>query len=191
MGRGQSDVQKLLAFIIGITVLLAVLPAAFGVAGVDIRDASLRDDRTTAESERPDGGLLVLSSYGSAINDDRTSVGTVELLVTPATESVNVSDVTVTWDGSDRYTLAPPQVGAGDASFGVDPLEGGAELQPGERLVLQFDRGTDDLDGVQYFGDRLTPGETVTLTITTGTGAETTTTVRVPDPLPPGVAVRL
>lgn len=191
MERGQSDVQKLLAFIVGIAVLLAVLPAAFDAAGIDVRDASLGDDQTTAEPDRPDGGLLVLSSYGSAINDDRTTVGTVELLVTPATESVTISDVTVTWNGADRYILTPPQVGAGDASFGVDPLDGGTELQPGERVVFQFDRGTDDIDGLGRFGERLTPGETVTLTLTTGTGAETTTTLRVPDPLPPGVTIQL
>lgn len=191
MGRAQSETQQLLAFIVGVTVLLAVLPTALGVAGVDIRDSSPGDEETTAESEHDDGALVVLSSYGTAINDDRTTVGVVEVLVTPAAESVSVSDVTVTWDGADQYLLTPPQVGAGDASFGVDPLDGGTELQPGERLVFQFDCGTDDIEGAQHVGDRLTPGETVTLTITTGTGAETTTTLRVPNPLPPGLAVRL
>lgn len=190
--RGETDLQTLLAFIVGVAVVLAVVPAAFGLAGIDVRDASFGSDDAPASDageELDDGALLVLSSFGTEINEDRTSVGVVELVVTPSDDTVEMDDVTVTWDGADRYELTPTHVGAGDASFGVETTSGESELQPGDRAFLRFDLGSDDLD-VQRFGDRLEPGDTVTVTVTTGDGAETTETVTVPDPLPPGSAVR-
>lgn len=191
--RGETDLQKLLAFIVGVTAVLVVVPAAFGLAGVDIRDGSVGtgDGAPTldADEEPEDGALLVLSAFGTEINADRTTVGVVELVVTPADDTVELDDVTVTWDGADRYELTPTHVGAGDASFGVQTTSGESSLQPGERAFIRFDLGTDDL-GVQRFGDRLEPGDTVTVTVTTGDGAETTETVTVPNPLPPGSAVR-
>lgn len=187
MRQGQSDVGQLLAFIVGVTVLVAVVPVAFDVAGIDISDTSPEENTTAVDQ----GAVIVLSSYGSAIDDDRTTVGTVEMVVTPADENLTIGNMTVTWNGTDRYELTPPQVEGGNASFGVSPLDNQTDLQPGERAVVQFDRGTDDIEGTEQFGDRLTPGETVRLTLATGTGTETTLTLQVPETLPSGVSVRL
>lgn len=191
--RGQSELETLLVFIVGITVVLAVVPAALGLAGIDIRDASVGGTDTAPGGDGSDleeGALTILSSHGGEINDDRSSIGTVELLVAPSSEAVDLDDVTVTWDGEDRFELTPTHVGAGDASFGTETTHGDALLEEGDRGFLRFDLGSDDLGDVQRFGDRLEPGDTVTVTVTTGDGAETRETVTVPDPLPPGAAVR-
>lgn len=189
--RGDTDVQKLLVFVVGIAVVLAVVPAALGFAGIDIRNASLGDGPTADGDGPEDDSMIVLSAFGSDINDDRTTVGVVEVLVTPVGESVDVTDVTVSWDGRDRYELTPSAVGAGDASFDVQAVGDGSDtLGPSDRALLRFDLGSADVEGLQRFGDRLEPGDSVTLTIRTSSGGETSETITVPDPLPPGPAVR-
>lgn len=190
--RGQSDIQTLLVFIVGVTLVLAVVPAALGLAGMDVRDGPFGDDSSTPDEdeELDDGALLVLSNVGSGIDDDRTSVGVVELVVAPLGGAVEMDNVTVTWDGADSYELTPSNVGTGDASFTIETTSGESELTSGDRAVLRFDLGTDDLD-TQRFGDRLEPGDAVTVTITTGDGVETTESFTVPDPLPPGNDIRL
>lgn len=191
--RGQSGLEKLLVFIVGITVVLAVVPAALGLAGIDIRDTSVGGTDTVPGGDDSDleaGALTMLSSHGGEINDDRSSIGTVELLVAPSSEAVDLDDITVTWNGGDRFELTPTHVGAGDASFGTETTHGDTHLEVGDKGFLRFDLGSDDLGDVQRFGDRLEPGDTVTVTVTTGDGAETRESFTVPDPLPPGTAVR-
>jgi archaellin len=189
-GRGQADIARLLAFILGVTALLVVVPFVLGLAGIDIRDGSVGNSGV-ADDELEDGSLIVLSTHGTEINDERTSVGVVEVLVAASGEDVNLDDVTVTWRGADTYELAPDYIGTADASFGVETFQEGTTLgADGEKAVFRFDLGSADVDNAQRFGDRLEPGDTVTIRVTTGQGAETSTTVRVPDPLPPGSAVR-
>jgi archaellin len=189
-GRGQNDIPRLLGFILAITALLVVVPFVFGVAGIDIRDSSVGDTGDSDSGELEDGSLVILSTFGTSVNDDRTTVGVVEVLVAASGEDVVLDDVTVTWDGGDRYELAPAFVGSADSSFGVETFRGETTLAPGEKAMLRFDVETDDIDDVPEFGDRLEPGDTLTIRITTGQGAETTTTVTVPNPLPEGTAVR-
>lgn len=189
-GRGQADIARLLAFILGVTALLVVVPFVLGLAGIDIRDSSVSSP-DGADDELEDGSLIILSTHGTEINDERSSVGVVEVLVAASGADVNIDDVTVTWRGGDRYELAPDYIGNADASFGVETFQEGTTLDAsGGKAVFRFDLGTADLDNAQRFGDRLEPGDTVTIRVTTGQGAETSTTVRVPEPLPPGSAVR-
>ncbi|MFC7074756.1 hypothetical protein ACFQJ7_16180 [Halovenus rubra] len=185
--RGQAGVGRLLAFVIVITVIVAVVPAALGLAGIDVRNESPGE---TAVGDLDDGALLVVSSFGSDINDDQTSVGVVELLVTPVGDTVDIADVTVTWDGATQHTLTPEQIDAGGGSFGVEMVRGEGSISPSDRALLTFDLGSDDIENIQQFGERLKPGQTVTVTVTTGTGAETTETMTVPESLPQGTAVR-
>jgi hypothetical protein len=182
--RGQADIWRLLAVILGVTIVLAVAPAALGFAGIDVREDSSEDD-----PRDEDGSLLVVSSVGTDIDDNRTSLGVVELLVTPAGGSVDIDTVTVTWNGTDGPELTPVGVDAGDASFGVELPRGERIVEPGEQALLRVDLGTDDIDDVQQFGERLEPGDTVTVTVRTDAGMETTETFTVPDPLPSGTAV--
>jgi len=190
-GRGQADIARLLAFIVGVTALLVAVPFVLGLAGIDIRDSSVGSPGSSVDDELEEGSLIILSTHGTEINDERTAIGVVEVLVAASGEDVNLDDVTVTWRGTDTYELAPAYVGNADASFGVRTFEEGTTLDAsGEKAVFRFDLGTGDLDAPQRFSDRLEPGDEVAIRVTTGQGAETTTTVTVPDPLPPGSAVR-
>jgi hypothetical protein len=185
--RGQADIWKLLAAIIAVTVVLALVPAALGFAGIDVREDS-SDDSDTGE-DLGDGSPLVVSSFGTDIDDNRSSIGVVELLVTPAGGSVDIDTVTVTWNGTDGPELTPVGIDAGDASFAVELPRGERRVEPGEQALLRFDLGTDDIEGLEQFGERLEPGETVTVTVRTDAGTETTETFTVPDPLPSGTAI--
>lgn len=188
--RGQAGVERLLAFIVVVTAVLVVVPALFGMAGVDIRNSSLGGAEEAADEEVPEGSLLVLSSAGAEINDDRTSIGVVELVVTTSGEPVDLEDLTIIWD--DEYQLTPSRMSAGDASFAIETVRDNRTLaDSGDRAFLRIDLGTDDVEDLQRFGDRLQPGDTVTVTLRTGAGVETRETLSVPNPLPAGSVVRL
>lgn len=186
VARSQTEVDRLLSFIAVVVVVLIVVPAAFGVAGVDIRDGTLLADDTDAEPE----GVRILSGIGTDITDDRSSLGVVELVVTTGGEStVDLTEATVTWDGDQRYELTPADVAVGQGSFSI---EGDAVLgEATDRAILRFDLGTDDVSDLNRFGERLEPGETVQVSVVTGDGSRTSRTLRVPDPLPSGAGVSL
>lgn len=187
--RAATDIDRLLFFLAAIVVALLVVPPVLGLAGFDVRDGSLLgDDDPPSETRGPE----ILSAFGTGINENRTSVGVVELVVgTDNRTSVRLQDVTVVWESSQRFELTPQEVDAGHGSFSVS---GRSVLDnASDRTVLRFDVGTDDVPGVDPFGDRLEPGETVTVSIATGTGtdAQDTRVLTVPDPLPAGAGVPL
>lgn len=190
-GRGQGDIGRLLGFILAITALLVIVPFVFGLAGIDIQDSSVGNTGDSASGELKDGSLIILSTFGTEVNANRTTVGVVEVIVAASGEDVALDAVTVTWESTNRYELAPATVGSADSSFGVETFQEGRTLSgSGEKAMLRFDIGTDDIDSIPNFGERLDPGDTVTITVTTGQGAETTTTMTVPNPLPDGSAIR-
>lgn len=184
--RGGTDVDRLLLFIAGVVAFLVVVPAVFGFAGVDLRNGSLLSEDATAEQE----GVQILSAFGTGIDEDRSSVGVVEVVVTSAGGStVDLSEVTVSWEGEERYELTPPETNVGQGSF---TLSGNTTLSdPTDRAILRFDLGSDDIGGVGRFGERLEPGRTVEFSIVTAEGEQTSRTLVVPDPLPSGAGVSL
>jgi archaellin len=187
MERGQTEIDRLFYFIAGVVAFLVIVPAVAGVAGIDIRDGSLVGEQT---QDSENDGLRILSAYGTEINDDRSSIGVVEIIVTASDGSnIDITGATVSWDGADQYELTPAGVDVGDASFAVS---GDTELTgTADRAILRFDLGSDDLSDADRFAERLAPGQTVTVSIETDDGNTVTQTLEVPDPMPPGSGVSL
>jgi archaellin len=120
---------------------------------------------------------------------DRSSVGVVEVVVTSGGSSVDLTEATVTWDGEQRYELTPQDTNVGQGSFS---MTGNTTLdEPTDRAILRFDLGSDDLGGLERFGERLDPGETVEFSIVTADGVRTERRLVVPDPLPSGAGTSL
>lgn len=185
-GRGQSDVDRLLVFVVGVTAVLVVVPTVFGLAGVDIKDISLGDG-----DGQDDGPLVVLATYGTGIDDERSSVGSLEVLVTATDEGVDLTQLTVSWSNGEDYQLTPAGTSVGDASYSVTIVGGNTTLAgPDSRALLRFDPGTDDVATAGSFGERLEPGDSIQLTFTTDDGRTTRVTVTVPSPLPDRPAAR-
>jgi archaellin len=187
MDRGQTDIDRLFYLVAGVVAFLVIVPAVAGVAGFDIRNGSLVGDQSQdSESE----GLRILSAYGTEIDDDRSSLGVVEIIVTASDGSdIDITGATVSWDGAEQYELTPTGVDVGDASFSVS---GDTELTgTADRAILRFDLGSDDLSDADRFGDRLEPGQTIEVSIETDDGNTVTRTLDVPNPLPPGSGVSL
>ena len=196
--RAQSGLDRLALFVLVVLAVLIVVPTGLGFLGVDIRHADTSGaDGTGAAGPAPD--LIVLTADATAIDDARASVGAVTLVVTrsPATEPVDLSEVTVTWADGGAYTLVhagsagPAADGEFEASLARDGRDGTTLSQSGDRGVLRFDLGTDDVGGVAEFGERLPAGETVTVELTTASGRTTTANLTVPDPIPSGRSVAL
>jgi len=188
--RGQADVGRLFAFIVAVVAVLLVLPVVLGLAGVDVRDTSADGNESVPANETEP--VVVLGAYGTALDDNSTSFGSVDVLLGTGNRTVDLTEMTVRWVGADSYELVPPGVDVGDASFTFERVSGGTTLRnASDRAVVRFDLGTNDTAGAQRFGERLRPGDTVQLTFTTDGGRTTRVEVRVPSPLPAGTAVRL
>lgn len=187
--RGQAGLDRLFVFIVVIVAALVLVPTAFGLAGIDIRDGSLLGSDAGADDDT--APFVVLGAYGGAVDDNRSSLGTVEVLVGGAGGSaVDLTGMTVSWAGGGTYELTPPGVGAGEASFAIESVSGSTVLSnASDRAILRFDLGTEDIDA-ERFGERLEPGDSVDLTLATDGGKTVRVTAVVPDPLPGGTAVR-
>lgn len=185
MEQAQTDVDRLFYFTTGVVAFLVIVPTVAGVAGLDIRDATLLDD-PNRESEQED--IQLLSAFGTEIDDDE--VGAVEIVVSAREDAeVDLSQVSVSWTESQEYQLTPPNVGAGDASFAIS---GDSLLNESrDRAILRFDLGTDDLSDADRFGERLEPGQTVQVSVVTEDGSRVTRELAVPDSLPSRPAVLL
>jgi hypothetical protein len=164
--RGQSGLDRLALFVLGVLLVLLVAPTVLGFAGVDIR--------ATPGDSGP-SGLVVLGVEGDAIENG--SVGAVRVVATVAGDGrVAPGTLSARWTADEWYRLAPAGSGGADGEFTV-------EVEEGDRAILTFDLGTDDVAGVGEFGSRLRAGETATLTLI-GTDTRITRQVVVPDPLP-------
>jgi archaellin len=184
---GQTDVDRLFYFVAAIVAFLIVVPTTLGVAGLDVRDGSLLGGNGPESGPE---GVQILAAYGTGVDDNATSVSVVEVVVANGGGStIDLSEATVTWDGGQVYELTPRGVDAGHASFDVT---GDVVLaEPTDRAILRFDLGSEDIAGVDRFGERLAPGQTVTLSIMTDDGVRTNRELVVPDPLPGGSGVAL
>jgi archaellin len=195
-GRAQSGIDRLALFVLAVLVVVFLAPLVLGLMGIDVR----APPQTTSDGDAGEPPkLVVLGADGTAIDDGRQSVGEVRLVVTRASSDrpVDLTGVVVTWSDSGVYTLVPAgSAGDGaDGEFGISLARadrtGGSLSQSGDRGVLRFDLGTDNVAGVREFGERLRPGETATIRLTTADGRTTTTNVTVPKPLPDGDSVGL
>jgi archaellin len=187
MDGRQTDIDRLFYLVAGVVAFLVVVPAVAGVAGFDIRDGSLVGDQS---QESENDGLRILSAYGTEINENRNAIGVVEIIVTASDGSdIDITGAAVSWNGAEQYELTPTSVDVGDASFSVSgdtALSGTAD-----RAILRFDLGREDLSDTDRFGERLEPGQTVTVSIDADDGSVATRELVVPDPLPPGSGVSL
>lgn len=190
--RSQADVDRLFLFVILVVGVLVVVPTVLGAAGVDVRDGAWLGNNSADEGERAQTGtLVVLSTFGTDIGDNRSSVGVVEIVVT-ANETVDLTELTVGWRSEERYELVAPSVDAGDGSFSIVNSNQTTLGGDRERAILRFDMGAEDLDSADQFGDQLEPGDRVELSFVTDDGEETLRTLVVPDSLPErGQAVSL
>lgn len=185
--RGQTGVDRVFYLVAGVVALLVVVPAVMGVAGFDIRNGSLVDGTDQHDDKE---GIRILSAYGTEINDDRTSVGVVEVVVTASDGSnIDLSAASVSWDGPQQYQITPEGVDVGTGGFSI---AGETELTgTADRATLRFDIGSDDLPETSQFGERLAPGDSLTVSVITDEGDRVTRDLVVPDPLPPGAGVSL
>jgi hypothetical protein len=139
--------------------VLAVVPFALGIAGVDVR---------TAGDSSASGLPVVLSAAGDSPDEQNTTLGRVDLQVASGTHSepVDLERVTVFWVANQTYRVTAPDADRpGNGTFAID---GDTVLEDGERATLHFDLGTDDIDGADPFGGRLGVGESVTVFVVVG-----------------------
>ncbi|MEF8783293.1 MAG: hypothetical protein V5A39_02300 [Haloarculaceae archaeon] len=188
--RGQSDLVRLALFVLAVFLVVLVTPFVLQFAGIDVRGPQ---DEGAGESAQ----LTVLGTEGGAIDGERASVGEVRVVVTnTGGGEVDPADLSVTWVGNGSYDL----VAAGtdrdaDGTFTVRPLDESRDdavlRDHGDRAVLTFDLGDDDVAGADEFGSRLRAGETATVSLTSPGGATVTTGLFAPDPLPDGDGITL
>lgn len=187
--RSQSGLDRLLLFVVVVVGLVIVVPYAFGMVGVDVRGP------TGAAPAPSDHDLTILAARGGAIDGERSSVGTVRLVVAPNHDRtpVDLRDVSAIWIGSDVAHLATAGTeradGSGtDGTYTASAMEGGGPIleEPTDRGVLRFDVGTDDVGGADEVGRRLAAGDTATVTLVTAHGEHLTRELSVPAEIPRG-----
>ena len=199
--RAQADIDRMALFVFGAMALLLIAPIALGFVGIDVGAGS--DDRSeemdgnaTAPAETtvaepsieygPETFVQVLAIEGAAIDENRTSVGAVELVFTPSAEAapLDPANLTVTWIGAGSYDLSTT---GEEGTF----LAGVETVEATERGTLLFDLGTDDIDGIEAFGDRLEPGDEVTVILASNDGETVRETFEVPDEIPDSYRVKM
>ncbi|MFC7135102.1 MULTISPECIES: hypothetical protein [Salinibaculum] len=187
--RGQSGLDRLLAFVVVAVVLVAVLPTVLGVAGIDVR----QDDGVAAEQPTPTpepASLQVLNVSGTTGPENR-SVEAVRITLTKVGSSapVDAAALTATWaDQGTYYLTAGQQEERSDGAFGVSvthvsDADGLVLAETGDRATLTFDVGADDVADVPAFGSALAAGESADIILATADGETTTVSVEVPDSL--------
>jgi flagellin FlaB len=200
--RGQSGLDRLMLFVVFIVAVVAVTPLIFGLGGVDLRPGTESAEQTptpTPDVEPTDPGVVVLGATGETGGFGNDTVGIVRVVVTKngTGPAVDTSSITASWVGPDRgYALSAAGSGAGgDGEFAVTvtgPSDSETLLnQSGDRAILTFDVGTDDVDGIGEFSRRLESGDTVTLELTTDSGVTERVTLTVPGSLATKSSVRL
>jgi hypothetical protein len=184
--RGQSGLDRLAVFVLAVVVVLLVVPAALGLAGIDVRGGG-------PAGPGADPSLVVLGVAGT-VGENHT-VGVVRVVVTNAGGGrIDPATLDATWVGNGTYRLVASG-GDADGTYTVGPV--GADRadavldEHGDRAVLTFDLGTDDLSGAAEFAGRLEPGETATVTLVAPGGATARADVAVPVSAPAGGTVAL
>ena len=191
----QSGIDRLMLFVLAVLVVVFATPFVLGAAGIDVRAPPAGGTAGTASPP----ALVVLETSGTAVDVSDPSVGVVRMVVTTSGDQpLDLSDATISWsDGGGAYTLVHTS-GAGQAADGqfsaslVRANRTGTTLsQWSDRGVLRFDLGSDNIGGIDEFGTRLQPGETVTVRLTTAAGQTTTTNLTVPGQISSGGTIPL
>lgn len=178
--RGQSGLDRLLVFVVGVVALLVVAPHVLGLVGIDVGQGPAAGPTAGDEHD-----LLVLEARGTAV--DGGSVGAVRLVVTPAPnrEPVDLGDGMAIWVADRSYYLVPDGADADlEGTYRAAVIDGEGQLleRATDRGELVFDLGTtDDVPGIPEFGSRLEAGETVSVTLVTPDGETLTRKLTVPE----------
>ena len=183
--RGQSGLDRLLAFVIAAVVLVAVLPTVLGVAGIDVRQG---DNRAGPATPTPEPASLQVLNVSGVANPDSRSIEAVRITITKvgSSASVDAADITATWADRGTYYLTAVQQGErSDGAFGVNvthvsDASGFVLAETGDRATLTFDLGRDDVAGVPEFGTALAEGGSADVILATADGETTTVSVEVP-----------
>lgn len=181
-------------FVVFLVAIAAVAPFVLGLGGVDVRGTNNAGGETPVPTVPPaDDGVVVLGTTGETGGFGEDTVGVVRVVVTRngSGSTIDTTTMSATWVGpSESYSLtaADSSLNTGaDGTFGIEvtgPSNTETTLNAsGDRATLTFDLGTDDVDGVAEFGQRLESGQTVTLALTTDSGATTRVTLDVPGSL--------
>lgn len=195
--RAQSGLDRLVLFLVFLVVVVAITPLVFGLGGVDLR-AGAGTSAASAPTPGPtDPGVIVLGATGETGGFGEDTVGVVRVVVTKngTGPAVDAASLTANWVGPDGGYVLSASGESGDAQFAVEvtgPSDAGTVFeQSGDRAVLTFDLGSDDVEGVGEFGRRLESGDTVRLELTTDSGETARTTLEVPSGLGGEDTVRL
>jgi hypothetical protein len=198
--RAQSGLDRLMLFLIFVVAIVAITPFVFELGGVDLRaDTGTDSPEATPTAGPADPGVVILGATGDTGGFSDDTVGIVRVVVTKngSGPAVNTTSLTATWVGPDRsYALSAAGSGAGgDEQFAVNVtgLSDSETMlnQSGDRAILTFDVGTDDVDDISEFSQRLESGDTVTLALTTDSGETARVRLVVPDELAEENTVRL
>lgn len=180
--RGQSGLDRLLVFVLAVVVVLVVAPHVLGFLGVNVGPAS-----PSAPAASADHDLMVLQAQGTAIDAADGSIGAVRLVVAPAPNRapVDLGEGMAIWVGEGTYYLGPEGAnGDLEGRYRASVIDGGGRtLETGTaRGELVFDLGaTDDVPDVPEFGERLAPGDVVSVTLVTPQGETLTRRLEVPE----------
>jgi archaellin len=184
--RGQSGLDRLLLFVVAAIVLVAALPTALSVVGIDVRSQSA-DTETTTPTAEPEQ-LQVLDAVGTTGPDNRTVDAVRVTVVKVGGDSVvDTAGLSAVWTNGGNYSLVPvggDQTSA-DGAFGVAVSQignrsGDTLTETGDRATLTFDLGTDTVEDIPEFGSSLGPGDEIDLVVTTAAGGAATISMRVP-----------
>ena len=198
--RGQSGLDRLMLFIIFVVAIVAITPFVFELGGVDLRaDTGTDSPESTPTAGPADPGVVVLGATGETGGFGDDTVGVVRVVVTKngTGPAVDATSLTANWVGpGGSYALSAAGEGAGgDGQFAVDitgPSDSETMLnQSGDRATLTFDLGSDDVDGIAEFGQRLESGDSVTLELTSDSGETERVRLVVPGDLGGADTVRL
>ena len=198
-GRGQVGIGTLIVFIAMVLVAAIAAGVLINTAGYLQSDAEATGQ---GASDATSNRLQVVSTTGTALDDD--GVGVVSLVVKrgPGAGNVDLGTTTVEWVGPNGafYQLAENGAeGNPDGRFTIETVQDNGDSSPvlndqEDRLKIRLDLGDDDggdLNSGSPFGTELGDGESATVRITTASGSSTTEEVIVPKTISGTSAVRL
>ena len=180
--RGQSGIDRLLFFIVGVVLLVAVLPFVLQFAGTPVRGPAATGDAGSDATE-----LRILAVQGADVKNDG-SIGSLRVVVTGTggADTFNLQSATLIYSADRAYHLFATSGNAnGDGVFrasadGPD-AEDAAITGPLARGVFTVDLGSNEVPRIPSVGQRLRPGQQVTVTVIAPGGAAVTRNVTVPE----------
>jgi len=149
----------------------------------DPAEITTDDDRQTTDR------VEVISKVGHVADG---AISAVELTIAPAPGAgpIDLRRTTIQWVGENgTYDLTAASEASVDGTFRITAIKDADDSAPvmnaaDDRMQLSMDLGrTDEVSGVEGFGEPLEPGTSAILYITTGSGATTVVRATVPQSL--------